>query len=688
MTGIVIALVACTDVPELEVVNEAKPAEGPSYLTLRLIDAPTDDLSEVWVTIDAIDARGCNDTWITLPLEHEQDHELLALQDNFATLVSLVELPYSSICELRFSIPQGHVVTQGGEVVTLEVPSGKIKVKGDISLEPGVATQVTVDFDAEKSIHLSNDDRYILKPVIHVEDVSHVPLDGTPLREHQFLGSTTFEVHPWTDETFIIGPDATLTFSPGSVDESIEFTASRWQRPSNASLGEVFIFSPSYDFLVPPLLTVADEQPGVSKSVYVEKQPQQTSCAQGSCSAEVPHFSPVEICRNFSDIPLDDPPFDSYVYYVHEAACHGLVDEQTNEAFRPTEPITRAELVSIISRLVTQPTEVGFEGQMPFLDLQTPEATQLWYYELAGWAHAEGIVTGNQEGDQAGMFRGDDLVTREEAAAIFVRGAAASRTNDGAATASYGEIEPFEGIATTTFSDVFNHLEWYYEYVYAMRNAGLMLGYQDGSFGLGQNMTRGEAATIACRASGHCSEVLVRGVPYQSQRVTGCVPNNLCGFASTNMLLSFLDGSEPTAAKLSQLAVHARGAQCPADFSNAEHYTDAAIFGGAGDSYFSTSWTYDDVKASLDQGQPVHVGLQYGELGDYRCANNFAGGHDVVVVGYSATFYTWTIHDPYCFGESDGAYRRIPSRLFRTAIDAAHEGLGIDGDMVVAVVQD
>lgn len=667
---------ACGEAPptSMDAPNQLRKLRG--YFSVGLTDAPIDDVKEVWVTIEAFDIRGCDSKgWTTLPLNQATPFELLSHQDNIASLVPMLELESGDICEFRIIVGDNNYVVTDEGVQSLKVPSSEVKFKGQVTIADGVSTKVVVDFDAAESLHATGNGKYILRPVIRIKDVVYGPSEGSSLPGHDFLGSNSFEVHPWTDEVFEIGGGSTLAFYPGSVEASTIFTVSRWKRPSEASIGEVYVFTPSYTFGVSPVVTLQTGSTADGRAVFLAKLPEPTLCQGTTCSASLPHFSPVETCIAFADLPTDKKPLDWYTYYIHEAACQGLVEGHSSgdqQIFKPGEPITRAELLKIVAYLAVQPSKISFDGEPPFSDVMDE---QMWHYELVGWAHANELIT-----LENGKFRPSEPVKRSEAAAMFVRASglfAKSGLNGGAANVFADLAQKVNnGMASNVFMDVSNVNLWYYKYVYAMRDAGLMQGADDTNLFLPDaDLSRAEAATIACRAGGHCDEVTIKRVPYQSQLEADCDPNNLCGFACTNMLTSFVHGSQPTVVYMQKMAQDVKGAKCP-EQSDVKAYTAAAKgIGKAPGSYWD--WmNYEDIKEHISQGTPVHLGLEYSEMGSYRCEPGLGwnDGHQVVVVGYSKSFETWTIHDPICSDSATGAYRRIPSDVFRRAVDALHEG--------------
>ncbi len=108
-----------------------------------------------------------------------------------------------------------------------------------------------------------------------------------------------------------------------------------------------------------------------------------------------------------------------------------------------------------------------------FLDVQTEH----WAYEAIAKLAADGVVNGR--GDN--RFEPDSLITREEFVKLIVSCVDTSDTG-----------------ADITFSDV-NSNAWYYEFVKKAYNSGIVTGYSDEFFGIGDLITRQDMATIVYR---------------------------------------------------------------------------------------------------------------------------------------------------------------------------------------------
>lgn len=122
----------------------------------------------------------------------------------------------------------------------------------------------------------------------------------------------------------------------------------------------------------------------------------------------------------FADVPQDAWYFDA----VNEMTGYSLVSGYEDGTFRPDAKITRAEFVTILSRIPHD--DIGTDKT--FTDV--PETH--WAFEAVQTAQAQGWV----EGDSNGLFRPDDPITRAEVVTVLNR--ILGRTGD-AVMAATGE---------------------------------------------------------------------------------------------------------------------------------------------------------------------------------------------------------------------------------------------------------
>lgn len=146
-----------------------------------------------------------------------------------------------------------------------------------------------------------------------------------------------------------------------------------------------------------------------------------------------------------------------------------------DNTIKPDNNITRAEAAALISRISS-----GFDSDKDYDVSKFADVDSgAWFAKNVGYAAENNIVSGYEDGS----FRPQNTITREEFAAMICR------------------FMKYDTSASEVFSDVPSE-HWAAPYIAAMKANGIISGYEDGSFGLGKNITRAETIAIINRALG------------------------------------------------------------------------------------------------------------------------------------------------------------------------------------------
>ncbi|MCD1260010.1 S-layer homology domain-containing protein [Paenibacillus athensensis] len=150
----------------------------------------------------------------------------------------------------------------------------------------------------------------------------------------------------------------------------------------------------------------------------------------------------------------------------------GVMNGYEDGAFRPDQPITRAEFVALVNRIF------GFQeaASEPFADV----AADSWYAEDMGKAKQAGYF----QGYPGNLAKADARITREEAMTLLARvfQFASTGGNGNAVFADDGSIQDFA-----------------YEAVHTLIDQGYMQGYEDHSIRPAAPITRAEVVTLLDR---------------------------------------------------------------------------------------------------------------------------------------------------------------------------------------------
>jgi len=147
---------------------------GKSILRIHLTDSPA-NYEAVYVDIQEIRINATSDEnsgWVTLENIHAGVYDLLKLTNGIDTLLGENEIPSGKISQIRLVLGDRNSIVVDGDSVELSTPSAQqsgLKLQVHTTLEPELAYDVLLDFDAAQSIvKAGNSGKYNLKPVIRV----------------------------------------------------------------------------------------------------------------------------------------------------------------------------------------------------------------------------------------------------------------------------------------------------------------------------------------------------------------------------------------------------------------------------------------------------------------------------------------------------------------------------------------
>ena len=148
-------------------------SEGTGTLLLQITDGPGDlNITEALVTLSQVRVHyaGINDSnisgeWITV-VDETQTFDLIALQD-VTDFLGEANLSAGWYTQIRLNVDKALVMIDGIQY-DMEIPSKTIKLIKPWKIENDETLILTLDFDVQKSVHQTGNDKYIFKPTIKV----------------------------------------------------------------------------------------------------------------------------------------------------------------------------------------------------------------------------------------------------------------------------------------------------------------------------------------------------------------------------------------------------------------------------------------------------------------------------------------------------------------------------------------
>jgi len=166
--------------------------------------------------------------------------------------------------------------------------------------------------------------------------------------------------------------------------------------------------------------------------------------------------------------------------YVESMANKLIAQGYEDGSFGPDRSITRAEFATLVVRAL------GLSSKSATASFKDVKASD-WYANAVAVAAQAGIVKGYEDG----TFQANKVITREELAAMVVRASAFAGTD---LSISASEVAS----ALAAFSDA-DGIVWANAEIASAAKAGIVNGFEDGTFGATKTATRAEASTMLQR---------------------------------------------------------------------------------------------------------------------------------------------------------------------------------------------
>ena len=147
----------------------SKQPNGPAmgHVDLRLTDAPG-DFEHVNIVVTEVSIHRSGGGWERLETD-STTFDLIQLQNGVDTTLASAEVPAGHYTQIRLVLGQGSNLVVNGETHPLEIPSGTesgFKLLGPFDVPEGGTIDMTVDFNAARSVIKNTDGTYMLRPVL------------------------------------------------------------------------------------------------------------------------------------------------------------------------------------------------------------------------------------------------------------------------------------------------------------------------------------------------------------------------------------------------------------------------------------------------------------------------------------------------------------------------------------------
>jgi len=146
---------------------------GTGEIRMVLVDSPS-EYNAVNIVVTRVEVHAANSDsnsgwWVVN--DNTATYDLLTLTNGANAVLGDTLLPAGHYTQIRLYIGVGSNVVVDGITYPLTIPSGQqsgLKLNHQFEIVPNTLYELTLDFDAESSIHQTGNGEYMLNPVIRV----------------------------------------------------------------------------------------------------------------------------------------------------------------------------------------------------------------------------------------------------------------------------------------------------------------------------------------------------------------------------------------------------------------------------------------------------------------------------------------------------------------------------------------
>ena len=145
-------------------------SQNQGRVVFAITDAAADmgTVTSVKVTVDSVKVHSDTKGWVTLS-SAPKTYDLLELKaQGTQALLADVSLDDGTYQQLRLDI-SNVVVTDAQGQHEAKLPSGELKIVGDLVVKANSTSTALFDFSADESLHVTGNGEYILAPVVQLE---------------------------------------------------------------------------------------------------------------------------------------------------------------------------------------------------------------------------------------------------------------------------------------------------------------------------------------------------------------------------------------------------------------------------------------------------------------------------------------------------------------------------------------
>lgn len=150
--------------------------QGRAVFTITDAAANMGAVTSIKVTVDSVQAHSATEGWATVSSQ-TQTFDLLQLKaQGTQALLADINLKAGTYEQVRLDISKVIVTDASGDHEA-KLPSGELKIIGDLTVNANSTSTATFDFIADESLHVTGKGEYILAPVVKLETRENADVD-------------------------------------------------------------------------------------------------------------------------------------------------------------------------------------------------------------------------------------------------------------------------------------------------------------------------------------------------------------------------------------------------------------------------------------------------------------------------------------------------------------------------------
>ncbi len=163
--------------------------QGRAVFTITDAAADMGTVSSVKVTIDSVQVHSATEGWVTVS-STPQTYDLLKLKaEGSQALLADASLKTGTYQQVRLMTSKVVVTDTSGDHEA-KLPSGELKIVGELTVNESSTSTATFDFIANESLHVTGNGEYIFAPVVKLETREKADVDASSKANVKITGGT------------------------------------------------------------------------------------------------------------------------------------------------------------------------------------------------------------------------------------------------------------------------------------------------------------------------------------------------------------------------------------------------------------------------------------------------------------------------------------------------------------------